>query len=79
MRGGHCQPDALEDAQPGCRALDRAGIFSSLGSGKVLRCCCRYRQISILLLASPHQQFLLRVSEARVAMEIECQGNRTSR
>lgn len=35
-------------------------------------------QISILLLASPHQQFPFGVSEARVAMEIECQGNRTS-
>lgn len=35
-------------------------------------------QISILLLASPHQQFPLSVSEGRVAMEIEGQGNRTS-
>ena len=35
-------------------------------------------QISILLLASPHQQFPFSVSKARVAMEIECQGKWTS-
>lgn len=36
------------------------------------------RQISIRLQASPHQPFPFRVSKARVAMEIECLGNRIS-
>lgn len=82
MLAGGCRPDALEDARPGWRAIDGAGcIFSSSGiwTGFEMQLLLQTPgQISILLLASPHQQFPLNVSEARVAMEIECQGNRTS-
>lgn len=81
MLAACCRPDTLEDAWPGWRAVDRARcIFSSLGiqTGFEMQLLQTPGQISILLLASPHQQFPLSVSEARVAMEIECQGNRTS-